>query len=91
VPLGVSTAPLASASTLNIGTLTDWANPRKFTLGLLRVKLGSGEPFAKSPLFPDERTSSDRADWSVSCQWATSHAWFDMKEAAHRGRLQGIK
>jgi hypothetical protein len=37
----VSTAPLASASTLNIGTLTDWANPRKFTLGPLRVTLGS--------------------------------------------------
>src|ERR1700733_3076862 len=29
------------------------------------VQLGSGEPFAESPLYPDERTSSDRADWSV--------------------------
>jgi pimeloyl-ACP methyl ester carboxylesterase len=33
---------------------------------------GFGEPFAKSPLYPDEQTSSDRADWSVSCQTATS-------------------
>jgi hypothetical protein len=44
VPLDVSTAPLASASTLNIGTLTDWANPRKFTLGLLRVNLRRTQP-----------------------------------------------
>jgi hypothetical protein len=32
---------------------------------------GSGEPFAESPLYPDERTSSDRADRSVSCQFRT--------------------
>ena len=32
------------------------------------VRLGSGEPFAESPLHADERTSSDRADWSVLCQ-----------------------
>jgi hypothetical protein len=32
------------------------------------INLGSGGPFADSPLYPDERTSSDRADWSVSCQ-----------------------
>jgi hypothetical protein len=34
-------------------------------------KLGSGEPFAESPIHPDEWTSSDRADWSVSCQVRT--------------------
>ena len=39
-----------------------------------RVNLGSGEPFAESPLYPDQRTSSDRADWSASCQPATSQA-----------------
>jgi hypothetical protein len=27
--------------------------------------------FAESPLYADERTSSDRADWSVSCQIRT--------------------
>ena len=32
------------------------------------VKLGSGEPFAESPLHPDERTSSDRTDWCVSVE-----------------------
>src|ERR1700738_5314910 len=32
------------------------------------VKLRSGVASAESPLYPDERTSSDRADWSVSCQ-----------------------
>jgi len=31
-------------------------------------KLGSGEPFAERPLYADERTSSNRADWSVSYQ-----------------------
>jgi hypothetical protein len=35
------------------------------------VKLGSGEPFAESPLHPDERTSSDRADRSVLYHEAT--------------------
>jgi hypothetical protein len=52
VPLGVSTAPLASASTLNIGTLTDWANPRKFTLGLLRVNLRRTQPEQMSSGLP---------------------------------------
>jgi hypothetical protein len=33
LPRRVSNAPLASASALNIDTLTDRANPRKFTLG----------------------------------------------------------
>jgi hypothetical protein len=32
----------------------------------------SGEPFAERPLCPDERTSSDRPDRSVSCQNRTS-------------------
>jgi hypothetical protein len=32
-----------------------------------KVKLGSVELFVESPLHPDQRTSSDRADWSVSC------------------------
>jgi hypothetical protein len=40
-------------------------------VGPVRAKLRSGEPFADSPLYPDERTSSDRADWSVSYQQAT--------------------
>ena len=31
------------------------------------VGLGSREPFAQSPPYADERTSSDRVDWSVSC------------------------
>jgi invasion protein IalB len=35
------------------------------------VTNGSGEPFAESPVCPDERTSSDRVDWSVSCQQRT--------------------
>src|SRR5713226_2491640 len=39
------------------------------------TKLGSGEPFAESPLYPDERTSSDRADWSVSCQQRNNIWW----------------
>ena len=30
---------------------------------LLRVKHGSGEPFAESPLYPDEPTSSVRPTW----------------------------
>ena len=37
----------------------------------LGVPNGSGEPFAESPLYPDERASSDRADWSVSCHERT--------------------
>jgi hypothetical protein len=35
------------------------------------VELGSGEPFAQSPLHHDERTSSDRAEWSISCHRRT--------------------
>ncbi len=37
----------------------------------VRVEPGIGEPFAERPLCPDERTSSDRADWSVSCHFRT--------------------
>ena len=35
------------------------------------------------PVYPNELTSRDRPGMSGWCQWATSHAWFDMKEAAH--------
>ena len=34
------------------------------------------------PIYPDERTSKDRAGMSQKCQEATSQAWRDMKEAA---------
>jgi hypothetical protein len=47
-----------------------------------RVSRGIGEPFAESPLYPDERTSSDRADGSVS--WLHPRGLEpDMKEAAN--------
>jgi hypothetical protein len=59
-----------------------------------RVKLGSGEPFAESPLYPDERTSSDRANWSVSCHHRKS-VDFSITSSVHSflhfgldGRLQ---
>jgi hypothetical protein len=32
------------------------------------IKLGCGEPFAESPVYPEQRTSSDRPVWSVSCK-----------------------
>jgi hypothetical protein len=41
--------------------------------GPFRVKRGSGEPFTESQLHPNERTSSVRADWSVSCQERSWH------------------
>jgi hypothetical protein len=63
----VSTAPLASASTLNVGTLTDWANQRKFTLGLLRVNHVVLTMWRLLPVSPEERTSPDRSGWSGSC------------------------
>jgi hypothetical protein len=56
----------------------DWRNPMRSGVPvqgqcLNWVKLRSGEPFAASPICPDERTSSDRADWSVSCQKMMVH------------------
>ena len=32
---------------------------------------------------PNSGAKSGHARRSELCQWATSHAWFDMKEAAH--------
>jgi hypothetical protein len=47
------------------------------------VKLRSPDAQPGSRLYPQEQTSSDGPVRSEKCQWATSHAWFDMKEAAH--------
>ena len=50
---------------------TETVSPSPPRLHRISTKLGSEEPFAESPLYPDERTSSDRADWSVSCHKQT--------------------
>jgi hypothetical protein len=68
---------------LRIEEVNRVANGREMRLSALG---GNRVTLAKCrllPVFPEQRTSSGQPGMSQMCQWATSHAWFDMKEAAH--------
>jgi hypothetical protein len=58
----------------------------RFPMRVIRVVLTVGQPL---PVYPDQRTSSDRRGWSGSCQSATSEVGYSITSSASANTLAG--